>query len=179
MDILYSLSERDDFDAQIVAFIELLVKANKRRPVFDAPSFFAELSVVHSLLEDRGDVVLSWQSSGNFVFDIISSEQFPAVEVKSTTSTDTRIHTLSLHQIRYFLNNPDSLLASVQVSEDPEGITCRQLSVGLKQRLLELGQPGVDYIDALLVSLSNLESFSEHKFCPLSTTALSSFYLRF
>ena len=83
----------------------------------------------------------------------------------------SRIHTLSLHQIRYFSNNPGSLLASVQVAEDSNGITCRELSLNLRQNLLVMQLPGVEYIDALLVSFSRLESFNEHKFCLVSTTA--------
>ena len=149
----------------------MLVKANKRRPKFHAPSFFAELVVVTNLVKERGNVVESWQSSGNSVFDIIASENFPAIEIKSTTCTDSRIHTLSLHQIRYFSNNPGSLLASVQVPEDLDGITCRELSIKLKQTLLEMQLPGVEFIDALLVSLSRQESFNEHRFCLISTAA--------
>ena len=171
LDVFCTLATSEDFQFQIVKFIELLLKANKRRPKFDAPSFFAELSVVSNLLDDRANVVDSWQSSGNSIFDIVASENYPAIEIKSTTYTDSRIHTLSLHQIRYFSNNPGSLLASVQVSEDSDGITCRELSLKLKQTLLELQLPGVEYIDALLVSLSRQESFNQHKFCLISTTA--------
>ena len=171
LDIFCTLAASEDYQVQIVEFIELLVKANKRRPKFHAPSFFAELVVVTNLVKERGNVVESWQSSGNSVFDIIASENFPAIEIKSTTCMDSRIHTLSLHQIRYFSNNPGSLLASVQVAEDSNGITCRELSLNLRQNLLVMQLPGVEYIDALLVSFSRLESFNEHKFCLVSTTA--------
>ena len=161
--LIHNILSGEDYQNDLESFFELLRKAAQKKKRFYPPSLFAELCVLMYLRQDIPEIVCLWKSSGQSVFDIRSSEKNPEIEIKSTTNIDSRVHVLSLHQVRHFLENPGSLLASVQVHEDNAGSSCKTLC----EELLVLESANIEaakILTSYLLAFSSEPGFSQALF---------------
>jgi hypothetical protein len=156
-------------------FFVLLQSASLHRQEFSAVGLFGELVVIDLLLKMEPSFLDDWQPSGQSVVDIIPSSWHPAIEIKSTSSSDSRIHILSLHQVRYFCENSGSLLASVQVHELQGGTSCKDVVENLLAHLSP-DSNGYLYLTQLLVSFLGSEQFNDTSFDVALTQSTIKFY---
>jgi hypothetical protein len=143
-------------------YFDFLQKAHNSRNNFNSAAFFAEACTVLKLLKTLPHIANQWDSSANATIDIAPSEYNPAIEVKSTTNQFERIHTLSIHQIKYFQRNNNSLLASVVVFHDGE-VSCKSICEKLLKELKPVDR-GYKYIQGFLLAYADITSFSESCF---------------
>ena len=169
------LLDSENFVSKLNHFFELLQKARNSRTTFNAASFFAELCTIKKLLNFMPTIANQWASSANSTIDFLPSAFNPAIEVKSTTSQDQRIHKFSINQIRYFQNDPSSLISSVIVHEFENGISCKDICKSLLLKL-EPKNLGFDQINAALIAYSELNDFNNCYFDEGTTLSSIKFY---
>lgn len=162
--LLNNILKGNDYRSDLDSFLDLLRKASRRKRHFHAPSLFGELIVLKHLLSRYPDIIGCWQSGGQSIVDIRASNSNPPIEVKSTVNTDSRIHSLSLHQIRYFLENESCMLASVQVHEDESGTSCQEICEYLLKAERDSGGAGAKILTSYLVCYSEEPAFKQAKF---------------
>tara|TARA_Y100000589_G_scaffold15160_1_gene12364 strand:+ start:5173 stop:6108 length:936 start_codon:yes stop_codon:yes gene_type:complete len=155
--------ESKDYLINLSQFLDILQKAHNARNKFNAPSFFAEACTVLFLLKYFPDIANQWGSSSNAIIDIASSEEHPAIEVKSTLSNEERIHTISIHQIRYFQKNPNTLLSSVIIFTKEDGISCKSICEKIISKL-NPNDNAYKFLKGLLISHSDISNFTENCF---------------
>jgi hypothetical protein len=175
LSILYNLVSTNNPYGRIKEFFSLLQSASIRRQEFSVVGLFGELVVIDQLIDIEPSFLDDWQPSGQSIIDIQPSSLHPAIEVKSTSSTDSRIHSLSLHQIRYFNDHRDSLLASVQVHELQGGTSCNDAVQSLLSRLSPDSSCSL-YLNQLLASLLDSERFNDASFDLPSTAEAIKYY---
>ena len=165
----------DNFISKLNQFFEILQKARNSRTSFNAPSLFAELSTIKKLFPIIPTIANQWASSANSTMDFLPSEFNPAIEVKSTTTQDERIHKLSINQIRYFQNEPSALVSSVIVYEFENGISCRDICESILSKL-KSNTIGFNQISAALLAFSDLNDFNNCYFDEGMTIGSIKFY---
>ena len=176
LSILSNLVSSANPHTRVNEFFLLLQSASIRKQEFSVVGLFGELVVIDQLLNIEPSFLDDWQPSGQSIIDIQPSSSHPPIEVKSTSSSDSRIHSLSLHQIRYFKEHGDCLLASVQVHELQGGTSCKDLVQSLLSRLNPDSSCFL-YLTHLLASLLDSEQFNDASF-DLPTTASTIKYYR-
>ena len=154
--------ESDEYLILLSQYFDLLQKAHNSRNNFNSFSFFAEACTLLKLSETLPKIANQWESSATSTIDIAPSEFNPAIEVKSTTNQFERIHTLSIHQIRYFQKNLNTLLASVIVFDDGD-VSCKSICEKLISKL-KPDDRGYKYIQGILLSYADITTFTESCF---------------
>ncbi len=152
----------DEYLNLLAQYFDFLQKAHNSRNNFNSAAFFAEACTILKLLKTLPHIADQWDSSANSTIDIAPSELNPAIEVKSTINEFERIHTLSIHQIKYFQRNINSLLASVVVFHDG-AVSCKSICEKLISRL-KPDERGYKYIQGFLLAYSDITSFTESCF---------------
>jgi len=177
--LINNILERDSNKSDLYSFFELIRKAAQRSKNFYAPSLFAELCVLKALQPQIPNIISCWKSSGQSIVDICSSSNSPEIEVKSTTNLDSRVHTLSLHQVRHFLEHRECLVASVQVHEDSEaGTSCKILCEELLKHEQQIQcSVGIKILTSYLLSYSSKPGFCQMSFNEVLTKC-SIIYIR-
>ena len=155
--------DSSEFLINLQQFLDILQKAHNSRNHFKAPSFFAEACTIQNLSSMYPKIANEWDSSANSVIDISSSISNPAIEVKSTTNNDERIHSVSIHQVKYFQKNPSTLLASVIVFFNEEGTSCKSICEKIISKLDETDS-GYKYIKGILLAYNDISTFTENCF---------------
>lgn len=176
LSILSNLVSTTNPHTRINEFFLLLQSASIRKQEFSVVGLFGELVVVDQLSHIEPSFLDDWQPSGQSIIDIQPSSSHPPIEVKSTSSNDSRIHSLSLHQIRYFKEHENCLLASVQVHELQGGTSCKDSVQSLLSRLNPDSSCFL-YLTHLLASLFDSEQFNDASF-DLPTTAATIKYFK-
>ena len=163
LSVLNRLLRSENYNDKLYQFFELLQQASLRRDGFKAAPFFSEATVVYSLLNKFPSLVDYWRSTGKAIIDIIGSQSNPPIEIKSTTNDHSRIHKLSIHQIRFFQENPNALLASTLVRREPTGISCKEICLKM---LSTIDQESKGYLtlSGLIQTLDACPEFSSELF---------------
>ena len=157
------LLESNDYVDKLSQFFDILQKARNSKSNFNGPAFFAEACTIKKLLKSIPNIANQWSSSATSTIDIYPSEFNPAIEVKSTTSIDERIHKLSIQQVRYFQNNKSSLLASVVIYKKENGISCKEICERFLNELPS-SETGYAQIKGALLAYSELTDFTDSCF---------------
>ena len=152
-----------EFLINLQQFLDIIQKAHNSRNHFKAPSFFAEACTILNLSCIYPKIANEWDSSANSVIDISYSISNPAIEVKSTTNNYERIHSVSIHQVKYFQKNPSTLLASVIVFFNEEGTSCKSICEKIISNLDE-SDSGYKYIKGILLAYNDISAFTENCF---------------
>lgn len=175
LSILSNLVSTKNPHIRVNEFFLLLQSASIRKQEFSVVGLFGELVVIDQLIDIEASLLDDWQPSGQSIIDILPSSSHPPIEVKATSSTDSRIHSLSLHQIRYFKEHRDCLLASVQVHELQGGTSCKDTVQSLLSRLPPDSSCFL-YLTHLLVSLLDSDQFNDTSFDLPSTAATINYF---
>ena len=152
-----------DFLTNLSQFLDILQKAHNSKNYFRGPAFFAEACTILRLSNFYPKIANQWDSSANAVIDISSSSKNPAIEVKSTTMNDERIHSISIHQIKYFQKHPSTILASVIVFPNEEGSSCKSICEKIISSLEET-DVGYKYIKGILIAYNDISAFTDNCF---------------
>ena len=161
LSVIETFLEKNDYIVHLNQFFEILQKANSFSDKFSSSSFFAEASTILRLLKIVPTIADNWASSAKSIIDISGSiDQNPAIEVKSTKNQAARIHKLSIHQIRYFQTHENTILASVIIFEEEQGISCKDICEIILSKL-EINSSGYKFIKSVIVSYINKKEFTE------------------
>ena len=160
--LIETFLEKDNFNYHLNQFFDFLQRTNSfNNNKFESSFLFSEIVTLLRLLKTYPSIVDNWNGvlSNNATMDISESVNNPAIEIKSTIKNDTRIHSLSINQIHYFQTNEETLLASVIIYKDENGLSCRDICRRILSKTAK-DSPGYKHIQSMLIMLINNSPFS-------------------